>query len=145
MQPASTLRPFTAKMTPLYSLDDHIAAALDDVTVDVRCGIHPWEYHPERPNRLSISVRLYARLSTSRSEEMRFINYDHVRDYIRGLAVQDHIKLLETIVDGITEKCFEDRLVEACFITIRKLNIFSEAGGAGIDVFRTRSGWNNGS
>jgi dihydroneopterin aldolase len=128
-------------MNGLFSLADHVAIALDDVIVNVRCGVHPWERHPERPNRLCISVRLFAHLQHARTAQMPIIDYDHIRDYIRSLEVSDHIDLLETIIDSITQRCFVDQRVEACFIAIRKLDIFNETRGAGIDAFRTRAQW----
>ena len=128
-------------MNGLYSQEDHIVIALDDVVVNVRCGLHPWERYPEHPNRLSISVKLFAHLREARAAQMPIIDYDHIRNHIRGLERSEHIDLLETIIDNITRECFADSRVEACFVSVRKLDIFSEARGAGVDAFRTRAQW----
>ncbi len=128
-------------MNELFSLKDYVAVVLDDVVVNVRCGMHPWERHPQHPNRLSISVKLFTHLHCALVAQMPIIDYDHVRDHIRSLEKSDHIDLLETIADSISRECFADQRVEACFVSIRKLDIFSETRGAGIDVFRTRAQW----
>lgn len=125
----------------LFSPADYVAVALDEVVVSVRCGLHPWERFAEKPNRLAVSVRLYAPLTRARLTGAPIIDYDPLRDYIRNLEKHDHIDLIETIVDGVTQACFADARVEACFVRIRKLDIFPETGGAGIDVFRTRAQW----
>jgi dihydroneopterin aldolase len=124
-----------------FSSVDHVAVSLDDVVVDARVGLHPWERFAERPNRLSISVKLYVPLATRRLADAPIIDYDPVRAHIRGLATAEHVDLLETIVDRLTEVCFADARVAACEVRVRKLGIFPEAAGAGLDVFRTRAQW----
>ena len=131
-------------MSDLFSGEDHIVVALDDVCVNVNCGLHPWERHPERPTRLLISVRLYAPLSVPRAADEPIIDYDVVRDRIRALENEGHIDLLETVGDSIVESCFRDARVVACRLSIRKPDIYNETRGAGIDLFRTRKRWSAG-
>lgn len=128
-------------MNDLFSGEDHIAVALDEVYVNVNCGLHPWERHPERPTRLLISVRLYAPLTARRAADEPIIDYDVVRDRIRALENEGHIDLLETVADRIVESCFHDARVAACRVAIRKPDIYNETRGAGIDLFRTRKRW----
>jgi dihydroneopterin aldolase len=119
---------------------DHIIVALDCVVVDVKCGLHPWERHAERPNRLSISVKLYVPIGVGRLVDLGpIVDYDHIRDYIVSLEKAPHIDLLEEIADGIIDRCFADGRVSACWVSIRKPHIFAESGGAGIDVRRSRA------
>lgn len=137
----SRRQPKAASMKGMFSSEDYVAIVLDDVIVNVRCGLHPWERHPEHPNRLSISVKLFTRVHCALIAQMQIIDYDHVRDHIRSLEKSDHIDLLETIIDSISRECFVDQRVEACFVSLRKLDIFSETRGAGIEAFRTRKQW----
>ena len=60
---------------------------------------------------------------------------------ILALEKEGHIDLLESIADRIVDCCFADERVHACAVAIRKPDIFPEAQGAGVDVFRTRDGW----
>lgn len=128
-------------MDIMFSTSDFIAAALDDVIVNVRCGLHPWEQHREHPNRLRISLRLFAHVTTARAAQAPIIDYDRMRAFIKGLETREHIALIETIADEIAAACFAEERVEACYVSIRKPDIFPETQGAGIDVFRTREGW----
>lgn len=128
-------------MRELFSGEDYIAVTLDDVCVNVSCGIHPWERHPERPTRLLVSASLYAPLKTRRAADTPIIDYDVVRDRIIGLEREGHIDLLETIADLVLDSCFADPRVVACHLSIRKPDIYNESRGAGIDLFRTRAGW----
>lgn len=131
-------------MRDLFSGEDHIVVALDDVCVNVSCGLHPWERHPERPTRLMISVRLYAPLATRCAADQKIIDYDVVRERIRALENEGHIDLVETVADRIVDSCFHDQRVVACLLSIRKPDIYNETRGAGIDLFRTRARWSAG-
>jgi dihydroneopterin aldolase len=70
-----------------------------------------------------------------------FIDYDRVRDFLKTFPSLPHVDLLETIVEEIVAKCFEDDRVEACRVSVLKPDIFNEAEAAGIEVFRTRASW----
>ena len=120
---------------------DQVLAVIADVIVERRCGLHPWERHPERPNRLKISVEMFARLPAGPMGAGAFIDYDHVRDFLKTFPSLPHTDLLETIVDEIVAKCFENDHVEACRVSVLKPDIFGEAEAAGIAVFRTRASW----
>lgn len=127
-------------MPPSFWTEDHVCSRLDGLEVDVCCGLHPWEQHPERPNRLRISVALYAPVTGPRLADQPFLDYDHVRAAVRALAGRPHVDLLETIVDEIVERCFELRPVVAVRVRVEKPDIFNDAASAGIEVFRTRAG-----
>jgi dihydroneopterin aldolase len=128
-------------MKPFYPPEDHIVVALDEVCVNISCGLHPWERHPERPTRLMVSARLYAPLLTARAADAPIIDYDVVRQRILDLENHGHIDLLETVADLIVDSCFQDPRVTACSLSIRKPDIYNESRGAGIDLFRTRARW----
>src|ERR1700755_175137 len=59
--------------------NDRIEVKLNNVVVECRCGVHPWEKHPERPNRLSISITLFAGLNSRRIAEFGYIYYDQIK------------------------------------------------------------------
>jgi dihydroneopterin aldolase len=103
--------------------------------------MHPWEQHPERPNRLKITVEMFAGLAPGPMGPSAFIDYDPVRDFLGTFPSLPHTDLLETIVDEIVAKCFENDRVEACRVSVLKPDIFSEAAAAGIEVYRTRASW----
>jgi 7,8-dihydroneopterin aldolase/epimerase/oxygenase len=120
---------------------DHVVVKLENVIVEAACGVHPWERHPERPNKLSIDVTLFAKLRERRLSEFGYINYDHIRDFLKQFPTRPHTELLETLLDEIVAKCFEDPRVDACRVSVMKLSIFNEVGAAGVEVYRTRANW----
>jgi 7,8-dihydroneopterin aldolase/epimerase/oxygenase len=120
---------------------DRIRAIIANATVERRCGTHAWERHAERPNRLTITVELYASLPAGPIGAGAFIDYDRVRDFLKTFPSLPHADFLETIAEQVVAKCFEDDRVEACLVSVLKPDIFNEAEAAGIEVFRTRASW----
>ncbi|BCW88600.1 hypothetical protein sos41_17410 [Alphaproteobacteria bacterium SO-S41] len=114
---------------------------LRDVVVEVRLGLHPWERHPERLQRIVVNVELFAHLARpfSGSGVEAVVNYDAIRDELRGWSKREHTDLIETLVEELITLSFRDTRVEACRVSIVKPDIFNEAGGAGIEVYRLRS------
>lgn len=123
---------------------DWARALLTGLEVDVRCGLHPWERHPQRPNRLIVDVEMYSDWPVPRQAAdgvalAGFVDYDRVRDFILAWRDRpDHVDLLETLLTELSDFVFEDRAVQACRVRILKPDIFAEARGAGVEVFRRR-------
>ncbi|WP_293376009.1 dihydroneopterin aldolase [Phenylobacterium sp.] len=117
---------------------DYQAAILEDVEVSVRCGLHPWEQHPERPNRLLVSVELYTATVFDAESGHGYLDYDRVRDEILRWPKRGHTPLLETLLADLTDFVFEDPLVDAARISIRKPDIFNETRAAGVEWFQKR-------
>src|ERR1700759_577314 len=104
---------------------DHVRAVILDAIVERRCGLHPWERHAERPNRLKITVEMFAPLPSGPMGAGAFIDYDSVRDFLKPFPSLPHTDRLETIVDEIVAKCFENERVAACRVSILKPDIFN--------------------
>ena len=120
---------------------DHVRVLLSDVAVDVRIGLHAWERHPERPTRLIVNVEMFAAWPLPKAgAEGGFIDYDRVRDHVASWRERDHVELLETLVEELIGVCFALPPVEACRVRITKPDIFPEAAGAGVEIFRRRPG-----
>jgi 7,8-dihydroneopterin aldolase/epimerase/oxygenase len=119
-------------------LPDSQTSILEDVEVWVRCGLHPWERHPERPNRLLVSVQLYTTAAFDPATGAGYLDYDRVREHLLTWPGRPHVDLLETLLAGLAEFAFEDPLVEACRLRVAKPDIFPEAKVAGVEWFRRR-------
>jgi len=120
-------------------------ALLIGVEVNVHCGLHPWERHPERPNRLIIDVEMTSDWpvpveAADGSPLKGYVDYDRVRNYLLSWQDRDHVDLLETLVDDLTCFIFDDLAVNACRVRILKPDIFAETAAAGVEVTRYRPG-----
>ncbi|HXQ47405.1 MAG TPA: dihydroneopterin aldolase [Caulobacteraceae bacterium] len=127
--------------SPLWdAASDYIRVVLRDVEVETHVGLHPWERHPERPSRLLVTVEMFAHLARARAAhgETPFIDYDRVRNGLRGWSTRPHTPLLETLAEELVALCFADAAVEACRVSVVKPDIFNDAAGAGVEIYRVR-------
>jgi 7,8-dihydroneopterin aldolase/epimerase/oxygenase len=130
----------TPHRPPWDAVADYICVALRDVEVEAHVGLHPWERHPERPSRLLVTVEMFAHLAAGRIADgaKPVIDYDRVRDGLRGWSSRAHTLLLETLAEEVISLCLADAAVEACRVSIVKPDIFNEAAGAGVEIYRVR-------
>ena len=128
--------------SPLWdSASDYIRVVLRDVEVEAHVGLHPWERHPERPSRLLVTVELFAHLARGHAVGggvKPFIDYDRVRSGLIAWSSRPHTPLLETLAEDAVGLCFGDPAVEACRVSVVKPDIFNEAAGAGVEIYRVR-------
>ncbi len=121
---------------------DCIHVFIRDCAVDLSVGIHESEKRATQP--VIVSVELEAPLPhhyQDRSENKldRVIDYERIYTFIREtLPGMGHAFLLETVADAIVDFCFEDIRVRKVRVRLEKTKVFAFAGGAGIDVVRTR-------
>ncbi|MCX7371827.1 MAG: dihydroneopterin aldolase [Alphaproteobacteria bacterium] len=118
--------------------EGYVASRVTGITVDVAIGMHPWEKHPARPNRLSVDVEMFVPVGAVQASAAGIVDYDPVRDLVRGWAGRPHVEFLESLADELLAEAFRDPRVAAARLRITKTQIFSEATGAGIEVFRRR-------
>jgi dihydroneopterin aldolase len=127
--------------SPLWdAASDYIRVVLRDVEVEAHVGLHPWERHPERPSRLLVTVEMFAHLPRTHGAAgaTPFIDYDRVRNGLRGWSSRPHTPLLETLAEEVVALCFGDAAVEACRVSVVKPDIFNDAAGAGVEIYRVR-------
>lgn len=113
---------------------------LKDIVTEVHLGFHPWEQHPERPQRVIVNVEMFAADSPARDFENAgpVVDYDPVRREIRDWPNRPHTKYIETLLEELVALCFENPAVTACRVSLVKPDIFNEAAGAGVEIYRVR-------
>ena len=117
---------------------DYVRAILREVQTEAHVGLHPWERHPERPTRLIVSVEMLARRSGRADAGEGIMDYDPIRDVLRGWRDRPHVDLLETLAEDLLDTCFANPRVEVATVTILKPDIFNEAAAAGVEIRRSR-------
>jgi len=135
-RPVETVQPSLGIFDPER---DHIRMVLRDLVVDLSIGLHPWEQL--RPQRIVINVEAWAYVGNRYTEQDDGIvlDYDKVRDVIReDWPKRGHIRLLEPLAEELIQLCFTFPSVEAARVRLEKPDIFSEAQGVGIELYRRK-------
>ncbi len=125
---------------PAWSADKgYVRMMIRDLVTEVRLGLHPWERHPEKPQRIVVNVELYAAPQTRKFENVSaIVDYDYIRDALRKWPRRKHTVFIETLLDELVKLCFKDKRVQACRVSIFKPDISNEAAGAGVEIYRLR-------
>ena len=118
----------------------HQKIIIRNLVTEARCGIHPWEQHPQRPNKLIINIELYAPIkrigeTSDICDASVVVDYDHIRDAIKIWPSRPHVFLLETLLKELVELSFVCEYVSACRVSIVKPDIFNEAEAVGVELF----------
>lgn len=122
-----------SESAPLSPAESYVRVFLRDVTTEARVGLHPWEQHPERPTRLLVNVEMFAP-----GRQQGFIDYDPIRAALRSWPTRPHTALLETLAEELIGLCFQQSEVTSCRVRLEKPDIFNEAAGAGVEIYRVR-------
>lgn len=125
---------------PTRSTDKgYVRMMIRDLVTEVRLGLHPWERHPEKPQRIVINVEMYATPQSRRIKGVTsIVDYDYVREAIRKWPRRKHTVFIETLLEELVKLCFRDKRVTACRVSIFKPDIYNEAAGAGVEIYRVR-------
>lgn len=117
----------------------YVRMMIRDLVTEVRLGLHPWERHPEKPQRIVVNVELYAALQTGKFQSVAsVVDYDYIREALRKWPRRRHTVFIETLLDELVKLCFKDKRVKAARVSIFKPDIYNEAAGAGVETYRVR-------
>lgn len=108
-----------------------------DFATEVRLGLHEWERHPEKPQRVVVNVEMFA-ASRSHLGEGGVVDYDYIHDALRAWPTREHVVWIETLLEELVALCFKDARVQACRVSIVKPDIYNAAAGAGVEIYRVR-------
>ena len=125
--------------TPFMGERGYARMMIRDLVTEVRLGVHPWERHIERPQRIVVNVELFAEDIGKPSDDVSsIVDYDYIRQAIRGWPARPHTVLIESLLEELIELGFRDARVKACRVSILKPDVYNEAAGAGVELYRVR-------
>ncbi|HEY0300477.1 MAG TPA: dihydroneopterin aldolase [Rhizomicrobium sp.] len=134
-----TPRPAPAA-TPWSTDQGYVRMMIRDLVTEVRLGLHPWERHPEKPQRIVVNVELFAAPRNAKYKDVSaVVDYDYIRTALKKWPRRKHTVFIETLLDELVKLCFKDSRVMAARVSIFKPDIYNEAAGAGVEVYRVRS------
>jgi dihydroneopterin aldolase len=116
----------------------YVRMMIRDLVTEVRLGLHPWERHPEKPQRIVVNVELYAAPAKTIKGHSSIVDYDYIRDALKKWPRRKHTVFIESLLDELVKLCFKDKRVQAARVSIFKPDIYNEAGGAGVEIYRVR-------
>jgi dihydroneopterin aldolase len=116
----------------------YVRMMIRDLVTEVRLGLHPWERHPEKPQSIVVNVELYAAPARKIKGHSSIVDYDYIRNALKKWPRRKHTVFIESLLDELVKLCFKDKRVQAARVSIFKPDIYNEAGGAGVEIYRVR-------
>jgi dihydroneopterin aldolase len=109
-----------------------------DMVLPASIGIYPHEQ--SAPQRIRVNIDLAvpepADPGVGRDELHRVVNYERVAQSIRRIVGAGHVMLVETLAERIAEACLTDTRVQCARVRVEKLDVFADAGSAGVEIER---------
>ena len=119
---------------------------LRDLVLDASIGVHPHEHAAPQRVRVNVDLgveddgaRALSRAAVGRDELSRVVDYERIANGVRRIVRSGHVKLVETLAERIAEACLRDPRVHLARIRVEKLDIFSDAVSAGVEIERRQS------
>jgi len=113
---------------------------LRDVLIRAKVGAADFEKHPDHYQRLLVSTELFRHGGPNPAERLdECVNYSPIYRFILSWEQRPHTDLLESLAEELIDVCFHDETVEACRVSLKKPDIYHNAGSAGICLYRRRA------
>jgi dihydroneopterin aldolase len=117
-----------------------------DMVLPASIGVHAHEHQAAQRVRINVDlgveddgVRGLSRPRAARDHLSRVVDYAAVADAVRAIVAAGHIVLVETLAERIAESCLADPRVHVARIRVEKLDVFTDAASAGVEIERRQS------
>jgi len=101
-------------------------------------GVYPHEKSATQRVRVNVDLGIpeVADATVGRDELARVVNYERVAQAVRRIVGAGHVMLVETLAERIAEACLVDTRVQLVRVRVEKLDVFPDAGSAGVEIER---------
>jgi len=118
---------------------------LRDMVLPARIGVYPREHAQSQRVRINIDLAVTEITSPlpprplSVAEELaRVVDYERLANQVRAIVGAGHVRLVETLADTLARACLADDRVQLARVRVEKLDVFSDATSAGVEIERRR-------
>ncbi|MFM2129115.1 MAG: dihydroneopterin aldolase family protein [Pseudomonadota bacterium] len=109
-----------------------------DLVAACELGIHSHEKGSRQRVRVNLELGVRDDGPPAGDSIHEVLCYEDVADGLRKLLAGPHVNLVETLAETIARFCFEDPRVLSARVRVEKLDVFSDAAGAGVEIERVR-------
>ena len=122
--------------TPGVSLSGLRRVFLRDMILG--CSIGIYRHEKDAPQRVRINLDLAVREGDGPLQDdlANVVDYAVIADGIRAIVGEGHVNLVETLAERIAAFCLSDPRVASAQVRVEKLDIFTDAAGAGVEIVR---------
>ena len=112
---------------------------LRDYEIYINIGVHDFEKKAEQRVILNVDLYIPLAINTPTHDQLNeVVDYDFMRETIKGLASKGHIQLQETFCDDIISAMLAHPKVLAARVSTSKPDVYSDCHSVGVEVFRIK-------
>jgi len=112
---------------------------LRDYEIYINIGVHDFEKKAEQRVILNVDLYIPLTMNTPTHDQLNeVVDYDFMRETIKGLAARGHIQLQETFCDEIVSAMLEHPKVLAARVSTSKPDVYPDCHSVGVEVFRIK-------
>ena len=113
---------------------------LRDYEIYINIGVHDFEKKAEQRVTLNVDLYIPLAMNTPAQDELdEVVDYDFMRETIKGLASHGHIQLQETFCDEIVAAMLLHPKVLAARVSTAKPDVYPDCHSVGVEVFRIKT------
>ena len=119
---------------------------IHDLVLQASIGIYPSEHLAPQRIRINLDLAVadegaapMSRAAIGRDELERVVDYEAVANAARAIVASGHVQLVETLAERIAASIVTDSRVISVRVRVEKLDVFPDAGSAGVEIERRRS------
>lgn len=121
------------------SLVDCRRLFLSNYEIYINIGVHDFEKKAEQRVILNVDLYVPLNMNTPTKDSLEeVVDYDFMRETIRGLSSQGHIQLQETFCDDIVMAMLRHPKVVAARVSTAKPDVYPDCHSVGVEVFRMK-------
>jgi len=109
-----------------------------DLVLDAEIGVHAHEKGRRQRIRVNIEARTEDDGAPLNDQLQNVVNYESIVDGIKGILMNGHVNLVESLADAIASFILEDQRVLDVRVGVEKLDAIPEAASVGVEIERNR-------
>lgn len=107
-----------------------------DLILECLIGVHRHEHNGKQRVRINLDLDVADPVPPQVDRLADVVNYETLVIALRALAAADHVSLVETLAEQISEICLSDPRVRRARIRVEKLDVFADADSVGVEIER---------
>jgi dihydroneopterin aldolase len=112
---------------------------LRDYEIYINIGVHDFEKKAEQRVILNVDLYIPLAMNTPTHDQLNeVVDYDFMRETIKGLAAKGHIQLQETFCDEIVSAMLAHPKVLAARVSTSKPDVYPDCHSVGVEVFHIK-------
>ena len=111
---------------------------LNDFTLQANVGVYKHEKEKTQPIKINMVAKVRNPKRINDNNLQSVVCYNQISKKIKKIIKSGHTILLEKLAEKIFQECFKNKRIETMKIRLEKPEAIEDAGGAGIEVERSR-------